>query len=157
MQPGVLFLSNAGSPYRGLPQDDTSFITKFLGFASPPHDGFADKYSIVTKENLQAVYAAPPLCTFIIHTAKLLVKCFSKIFCWLECKSKFRIFGKIGELAKKWYFCGRYFCKVPPRTYSNPKIGVKHLEVNLFCKTNVNPCFCLYSLFCPVLPVFFIF
>ena len=80
MQPGVLFLSNAGSPYRGLPQDDTSFITKFLGFASPPHDGFADKYSIVTKENLQAVYATLLLCTFIIHAAKLLVKCFSKIF-----------------------------------------------------------------------------
>ena len=80
MQPGVLFLSNAGSSYRGPPQDDTSFITKFLGFASPPHDGFADKYSIVTKENPQAVYAAPLLCTFIIHTAKLLVKCFSKNF-----------------------------------------------------------------------------
>ena len=80
MQPGVLFLSNAGSPYRGLPQDDTSFITKFLGFASPPHDGFADKYSIVTKENLQAVYAALPLRIFIIHTAKLLVKCFCQVF-----------------------------------------------------------------------------
>lgn len=80
MQPGVLFLSNAGSPYRGLPQDDTSFITKFLGFASPPHDGFADKYSIITKENLQAVYAALPLRIFIIHTAKLLVKCFCQVF-----------------------------------------------------------------------------
>lgn len=42
-------------------------LKKFLGFASPPHDGFADKYSIVTKENIQAVYAAPPL-LFILYT-----------------------------------------------------------------------------------------
>lgn len=76
MQPGALFSSNAGSPYRGLPQDDTSFTKKFLGFASPPHDGFADKFSIVTKENLQAVYAAHPPCAFIIHDERPLVKLF---------------------------------------------------------------------------------
>ena len=85
MQPGALFISNAGSPYRGLPQDDTSFTKKFLGFASPPHDGFADKYSIITKENLQAVYTAPlPLFSYyyytIIHDAKLLVKSFLNFF-----------------------------------------------------------------------------
>ena len=94
---------------------------------------------------------------FLFYLSVELTFAIKQNFLWLECKSKFRIFGKIGELAKKGYFCGRYFCKVPLRTFSNPKIGVKHPEVNLFCKTNVNPCFCLYSLFCPVLPVFFIF
>ena len=62
------YLSNAGSPYRGLPQDDTSFTKKFLGFASPPHDGFADKYSIVPKENLQAVRTASPISAFSLYT-----------------------------------------------------------------------------------------
>ena len=87
LQPGALFSSNAGSPYRGLPQDDTSFTKKFLGFASPPHDGFADKFSIVTKENLQAVYAAPPPCAFIIHAERPLVKLFFNFFCklWIYC------------------------------------------------------------------------
>ena len=55
-------------------------LKKFLGFASPPHDGFADKYSIVTKENLQAVYAAPPIFAIIIHVARLLVKSFFNFF-----------------------------------------------------------------------------
>lgn len=55
-------------------------LKKFLGFASPPHDGFADKYSIVTKENLQAVYAAPPIFAIIIHVARLLVKSFLNFF-----------------------------------------------------------------------------
>ena len=55
-------------------------LKKFLGFASPPHDGFADKYSIVTKENLQAVYAAPPIFAIIIHVARLLVKSFLFFF-----------------------------------------------------------------------------
>ncbi len=47
LQPGVLFKPNAGSPSRGFPRGETLFVTKFLGFASPPHDGFADKYSII--------------------------------------------------------------------------------------------------------------
>ena len=59
-------------------QDDAQFVIKFLGFASPPHDGFADKYSIVTKEKLQAVYATPPIFAIIIHVARLLVKSFLK-------------------------------------------------------------------------------
>lgn len=58
-------------------------LKKFLGFASPPHDGFADKYSIVTKEKLQAVYATPPIFAIIIHVARLLVKSFLNFFCKL--------------------------------------------------------------------------
>ena len=50
------------------PQDDTSFVIKFLGFASPPHDGFADKYSIIPKENLQAVRTASPTSAFSLYT-----------------------------------------------------------------------------------------
>jgi len=75
LQPGALFLSNAGSPSRGLPQDDMR-LKKFLGFASPPHDGFADKYSVIMKGNLPAACAAFPFYTCIIHDAKLFVKVF---------------------------------------------------------------------------------
>lgn len=68
MQPGALFLLNADFPYRGFPQDGKSFATKFFGFASPPHDGFDDKYSIVMKENLQAIYAAHFYIIFLVYT-----------------------------------------------------------------------------------------
>ena len=58
-------------------------LKKFLGFASPPHDGFADKYSIVTKENIQAVYAAPPLLLILYTPQDSLSSLFLNFFCKL--------------------------------------------------------------------------
>ena len=80
MQPGALFLSNAGSPYRGLAQDDTSFIkvpwlcvTASRRFCRQVFNYYEGKFT-------SGLYRSSPFVSYIIHAAKLLVKCFFDIF-----------------------------------------------------------------------------
>ena len=79
MQPGALFISNADSPYRGLPQDDSSFkkvpwlcVTASRRFCRQVFNCYKGKYTSGLCRSSPFIY--------IIHAARLLVKSFFKFF-----------------------------------------------------------------------------
>lgn len=86
MQPGALFISNADSPYRGLPQDDSSFkkvpwlcVTASRRFCRQVFNCYKGKYTSGLCRSSPFIY--------IIHAARLLVKSFFKFFFCKLCVS----------------------------------------------------------------------